>query len=285
MKLHPLRRIRKHIKSNKRRYLVLVLILLLFMWCVQKFGEWGASRLECTETEIAADNTPGIGPLKIALISDVHANSELFTQAVDMIQEAKPDLIVFCGDLVYAEQRFMRTKWAIDGFRKLKNTAPTFAVLGNHDYEKQEQVERVFQTAGIPLLRNQAVAWTAPNGKKILIVGLGDYNEGDEAPSSCLPAKGATETPVLLLSHDPESRHLLRDYEWDIMLSGHTHGGQLGNPFTGNHISFRSDMPSGLYTEEDGRKVFVTRGIGSIMNMRFFCRPEVSILHLRDTSK
>lgn len=281
MKLCPIRRICKHVKHNKRRYIILVLIMLFLMWCVQKFGEWGAEQLECTHTEICTENLQEIGALKIALLSDVHNNRELFEKAVTMVQAEKPDLIIFGGDLVYAERRFMRTRWAVDGFRKLQQTAPTFAILGNHDYEKQEQVERVFQTAGITLLRNKAVTWTAPNGKKLLIVGLGDHNEGDEAPSTCLPLKGATDTPVLLLSHDPESRHLLRDYEWDLMLSGHTHGGQLGNPFTGSYISFRSDMPAGLFKEEDGRHVFVTRGIGSILGMRFFCRPEVSIIQLR----
>lgn len=281
MKHRPIHRICKHIKHNKRRYIILVLCVLFLMWCVKKFGEWGAGQLECTHTEIDAAALREIGTLKIALISDVHSNRELFENAVAMIQAEKPDLILFAGDLVYAERRFMRTRWAVDGFRKLQNTAPTFAILGNHDYEKQEQVERVLQTAGITLLRNKAVEWTTPGGKKLLLVGLGDHNEGDEAPGTCLPPKGATETPVLLLSHDPESRHLLQDYEWDLMLSGHTHGGQLGNPFTGNYISFRSSMPGGLFKEDDGRHVFVTRGIGSIMDMRFFCRPEVSILLLR----
>ncbi len=282
MKHHPIRRICKHVKHNKRRYIILVLMMLFLAWCVKKFGEWGARQLECTHTEIRADNLQGIGALKIALISDVHSNKALFNEAVAIIQAEKPDLIIFAGDLVYADQRFMRTRWAVDGFRKLQNTAPTFAILGNHDYEKQEQVERVLQTAGITLLRNKARTWTAPNGKQLLLVGLGDHNEGDEAPGICLPPKGGTEMPVLLLSHDPESRHLLQDYEWDLMLSGHTHGGQLGNPFTGNYISFRSSIPAGLFKQDDGRHIFVTRGIGSIMAMRFFCRPEVSILQLRE---
>ena len=63
------------------------------------------------------------------------------------------------------------------------------------------------------------------------------------------------------------------------MLAGHTHGGQLGNPFTGSCISFRSDMPGGTY-EENGRRIFVTRGVGSIYDMRFFCPPEMNFVEV-----
>ena len=84
--------------------------------------------------------------------------------------------------------------------------------------------------------------------------------------------------PVLLISHDPESRWHLREYDWDLMLSGHNHGGQIGIPFTEKYISLRSSMPAGAYEFEDGKHVFVSRGVGSIWNMRFFCPPEINIL-------
>ena len=66
---------------------------------------------------------------------------------------------------------------------------------------------------------------------------------------------GQETHPVLLLSHDPESRWRLRRFDWDLMLSGHTHGGQAGNPFTGDFISFRSSTPAGLYEFEGNRRV------------------------------
>lgn len=245
-----------------------------------KFGEWGARQLQYNIIQLPADTLPGAGKLRIAFFADLHNNRNLFNEVVQHIEQAQPDLIIFGGDFIHILQRFMRTRWAVKGLKRLAAVAPCYAILGNQDYEKQEQVERVFATAGIPILRNQALDWTTPNGSTLRIIGLGDYNEGDENPEACMKAIGKEQHPVLLLSHDPESRWLLRQYDWDFMLSGHTHGGQLGNPFTGDYISFRSSMPAGSYTFEGNRRVFVTRGVGAICDMRFFCPPEVNLIEI-----
>ena len=264
-----------------RFWLTLVLILFVGYKVTQVFGYWGASRLECNQMQLPADSLPGAGPLRIAFLSDIHNNKEHFETCIEKISAAKPDLIIFGGDFVLISERFSRTRWAIEGLRKLRAIAPTFGVLGNQDYENLDSVQRIFATAGVPLLRNQAVDWVTPSGTTLRIIGLGDWNEGDEAPADCMLPAGQEKHPVLLISHDPESRWLLRRYDWDLMLSGHTHGGQLGNPFTGDFISFRSSMPAGLFPFENGRRVFVTRGVGSIYDMRFFCNPELNILEIR----
>ncbi|MDO5450437.1 MAG: phosphodiesterase YaeI [Akkermansia sp.] len=268
---------RHHIK----RLLWLAAALVFLYYCTKWFGQWGAGQLECNTLELPAESLPGAGPLRIAFVSDVHNNRALFKEAVDMVELAKPDLIIYGGDFIMVSERFMRTRKPIEELRRLGSIAPTFAILGNQDYEKLEQVERVFKTAGIPLLRNQALDWTAPSGQEIRIIGLGDYNEGDEAPAQCMKPQGQEDKPVLLLSHDPESRWLLRQYDWDLMLSGHTHGGQLGIPFTEHYISLRSSMPAGSYAFEDNRRVIVTRGVGSIWGMRFFCPPEINIIDIK----
>lgn len=242
------------------------------------FGEYSAQQLQFNTITLPPNTLPGAGAIRIAFFSDVHNNPDLFEQVVNLIVEAQPDLILFGGDLVTAEHRFSRTRWAVDGFRKLAATAPCYAIPGNHDYEKLEQVERVLSTAGVQLLRNDSLDWETPSGSTLRIVGLGDYNEGDEAPARCMKKKDEESAPVLLLSHDPESRWLLQQFDWDFMLSGHTHGGQIGNPFTGKAISFRSSMPAGLFSFGGNRRVFVTRGVGAIFNIRFFCTPEVNII-------
>ena len=275
---HLIRRFVDHVIRNKYRYVTLALTLWLGKCSVDYIGGWGAGQLECNTISMQADTLPGVGPLKIAFLSDIHNNPQQLQKALDYLQEQKPDLIIFGGDLVTAGERFKRTRWAVNAFRSLQAIAPTYAIFGNHDYEKQEQVERVLQTAGVTLLRNKAVDWTTPSGKKLRIVGLGDWNEGDDAPHLCLEEAGRTDIPVLLISHDPESRWHLREYDWDLMLSGHNHGGQLGIPFTEHYISLRSSMPAGAYDFEDGKHVFVSRGVGSIWNMRFFCPPEINIL-------
>lgn len=272
---HPLKWFRR--QSKRVRYALLLLLILCGVG-IKSYGEHSAKQLQCSRITLPPGTLPGAGALKIAFFSDVHSNPALFNQVVHHISNAKPDVIIFGGDLVTATERFRRSRWAVEGFRKLAATAPCYAILGNHDYEKQEQIERVLSTAGVSLLRNSAVDRETPSGSRLRIIGLGDFNEGDEAPQRCMKPRGEEPLPVLLLSHDPESRWLLRSYDWDFMLSGHTHGGQVGNPFTGKSISFRSSMPAGLFEFEKGRRVFVTRGVGAIFDMRYFCPPEVCII-------
>ena len=277
---HLIRRGTDHVIRNKYRYVTLALAALLCKCGAEVIGGWEAAHPECNTITLPAEALPGSGPLRIALISDLHNNPKLLALVVEELRRQKPNLIVFCGDLVTANERFRRTRWVVNGFRELTAIAPTYAILGNHDYEKQEQVERVLSSAGVTLLHNQAVDFETPHQGKIRIVGLGDWNEGDEAPQLCMKPAGEEPTAVLLLSHDPESRWLLRQYDWDLMLSGHTHGGQLGIPFTDRYVSFRSSMPAGLYTFEGERRVYVSRGVGSIWNMRFFCPPEINIIEI-----
>lgn len=257
------------------RYCFFLAQLLL---AVAYFGYWGADRFEVKHAELPADTLKGAGPLKIAFFSDLHSRKDHFETVVEEVEKAKPDLILFGGDFVWALGRFGHTRWAVEGLKKLCAVAPVYAMLGNQDYEMLPEVERIFSTAGVTLLRNQATDWTAPNGTVIRLVGLGDWTEGDENPAACLSEGDSEEKPVLLLSHDPESRHLLGDYDWDLMLSGHTHGGQLGIPFTDKYLCFRSDMPCGLYPYDRNRRIYVSKGIGGSMGMRFFCTPELVIL-------
>ncbi len=270
-----------HLWRHLRRYLLLALALFLFWKALQFAGGWEAGKLESNYLQFPAEALPGAGSMRIAFLADIHDNPALLKQSVELVREAQPDLIILGGDYVTAGTRFKRTRRFILALRELAAIAPTYAILGNHDYEKLEQVERVLHTAGIPLLRNEARDWQTPSGATLRLIALGDWNEGDEAPERCMRPVGQEEHPVLLLSHDPESRWLLRSYDWDLMLSGHTHGGQLGLPFTHRYLSLRSSMPAGLFDFEGGRRVFVTRGVGAIMGMRFFCRPEVNIIDIQ----
>ncbi len=280
------RRFQRHLRRQLHRYAVLALIALLGYSGLKWAGEWEASRLEFNRVELPASALPGAGGLRIAFLSDVHLNAGLMEECVKQIEAEKPDLIIFGGDLSMAHTRFMRSRWAVLAFRRLVAVAPTFAVLGNHDYEKQDEVMRVYETAGVRLLRNERAFFLTPAGKTIIIAGLGDWNEGDEAPERCLAPQGSEEPcGVLLISHDPESRHLLGGYRWDLMLAGHTHAGQLGNPFTGKPISFRSDMPAGLFDWEAGRRILVTPGVGAILGMRFFCRPGMEFIDIEANSE
>lgn len=261
-------------------FLVLGLLFILGIANILRHGFRHAERAECNISTLPASVLPGAGPLRIAVIGDAHLMNVPMSWALHYLRKEKPDIIFFVGDLVTGDTRFSRSRTYIHFFETLKTIAPVYAILGNHDYEKLASLERVYAEAGVPLLRNRAIEWTSPAGKTIRIIGLGDWNEGNEKPALCMKLKGKEKLPVILLSHDANSRWLLRRYDWNLMLSGHTHGGQLGNPFTGQYIYPRDSMVAGLYDFEKEHHIFITRGLGALFKLRFFCPPEVNILNI-----
>jgi predicted MPP superfamily phosphohydrolase len=120
-------------------------------------------------------------------------------------------------------------------------------------------------------------------GERVPAVGLGDLWSKDVHPESAFPERRDPEgVPALVLAHNPDTRGLIRDYSWDVMLSGHTHGGQIVIPVVDYAPFVLVDdrrFLEGLLPWE-GRLVHVTRGVGNILGIRLNCRPEVSILTL-----
>ncbi len=263
----------------RKSFWILVLLGVASTYAIKLYGQHGASTVICQQITLPAEALPVKVPLRIALIADIHDNRNGLLQALEHIKQSQPDLIIFAGDLYMSGTRLTRTRELITTLKEISALAPSYAILGNQDMECINEISRILEKSGFQILRNQRVDWTSASGASFSIVGLGDCNEGDESPQLCMLPRGEEKGSVLLLSHDPESRHLVEGYDWDLMLSGHTHGGQLANPATGENICMRSDMPAGLYPW-DNRYIFVSQGLGSILGMRFFCPPEVNIIDI-----
>lgn len=248
------------------------------------YMHWEANHLELNENPAPAGCVPGLSGLRILVLSDVHTNLPLLEKAADMAQQVNPDLIVFLGDL-YTD--FMRATHAgdyIKQMKKLSSIAPAYACLGNHDMALRENVERILKEGGFTLLRNSAAFVTIPRlgNAEFKLVGLGDVREGDFLPERCMSPRTFAEDsamPTIILSHNPQGRKLLNGYRWDLMLSGHTHGGQIRLPFSSAPLLMTEGetMFSGFYPYED-KQVFVTRGIGYMGPGRFNCPPEINLI-------
>ena len=247
--------------------------------------------LELTNTTI-----PGArglrNPIRILHLSDLHASflvpMPLIEQAIAMGLEQRPDIICVTGDFISYRGDFDPEHY-IHLLSRLSRAAPTYAVLGNHDggawaaprlgYPEHRIVEEMLARSGIRLLHNRPETIRIGNSD-LAVVGVGDLwnNEIDTraAFSGVHP-----RTPTLLLSHNPDSKEVLANVPWDVMLCGHTHGGQVLIPFMGPQYAPVADrrFTAGLRGWR-GRQIFVTRGVGSIGAVRFRCRPEVSILTL-----
>ncbi len=236
---------------------------------------------------------------KIAQLSDLHSSplvdKEHLEHAVDLALAEKPDLVVLTGDFIghtlrthpdeihEFDAQYLDNLVAALG--RAKAPFGTYAVLGNHDFwsgpEVTQRICHEFETrAGIPVLRNQNIV--LKRGEATLhLVGIDDYWHTWDLKKAL--RRVPSTSLKILLSHNPDiNRHLMPAHRIDLVLSGHTHGGQitfpvLGAPFA-THMNKR--YLKGLVRDGD-RQTYITRGVGHlVVPIRFNCPPEVTLITL-----
>jgi predicted MPP superfamily phosphohydrolase len=252
--------------------------------------------LEVTRTRIPLPSrAAGPRPLRVLHLSDLHAHRAwvpltAIAQAVAAGVALRPDAICLTGDFVTA--RYDDFPDYIRVLQPLTRAAPTFACLGNHDgggwsrdsargYAQTTAVQEFLAAAGVRLLHNTA-AEISVAGRRVQFIGVGDWWARETKPERAFAeAAPRGEAVRLLLNHNPDAKIVLRAHDWDVMLSGHTHGGQIGLPWVAARIAPVQDKRfiAGLYMWE-GRHIFITRGVGNLHGVRLFCRPEVSLLEI-----
>jgi hypothetical protein len=236
-----------------------------------------------------ATNVPG-PPVKLLHLSDFHAS---WCVSLDYIREAiecglrlKPDIICVTGDFItttYSDfERYQRV------LSLLPAAAPTFACLGNHDgggwsrfhhgYRDTAHVRELVRRSGLELLHNQATVIEV-QGRKIALTGLGDCYAMEADPRWAFKWLAPAGALRVVLSHNPDTKMMLEPFPWDVMLSGHTHGGQIWLPLIGAPFAPVEDKRyiAGLYRWSN-RWLHITKGVGNVHGLRFNCRPEVSLL-------
>ena len=257
-----------------------------------KFIEPHWIRIRSVPIEIGASSHPAI-KLKIAHLSDLHYSNavglEYLESAFKETVKQKPDIICLTGD--YISDRLINRDDYAKALRILSDGAPTFACPGNHDggvwagerrgYPDVKVVEGLMIEAGVVFLENEVVEIKV-NGISVAVGGVGDLWAGRlDSESIKHKINGSQSDIKVLLSHNPDSKTELRDIKRDILLCGHTHGGQLSLPVIGTPFAPIRDMKyvNGLQ-EYDGGKIYVTPGIGNLHGIRFNCRPEISVLDI-----
>jgi predicted MPP superfamily phosphohydrolase len=248
--------------------------------------------------KIAHHTVPlGLGgePLRLLQLSDMHADP----MPLDYLRKTfraglalKPDVICVTGDFI--TKQYDRWDEYAHVLAELPAVAPTFAILGNHDggkwahrpgyhegYADTGLVRSMLDAARIPLLHNRHERLEL-RGRALDLVGVGDWWADEMDPASAFSGwKRERGVPAILLSHNPDTKDRLLPFSWDVMLSGHTHGGQLSLPFVGEPFAPIRDrrFVRGLHRWEN-RWLHITAGIGALHTARFNCRPEVSLLSL-----
>jgi predicted MPP superfamily phosphohydrolase len=225
--------------------------------------------------------------MKIVQISDLHFeefNESFFTEyVIDVVNRLKPDMVLYTGDFVsYGPFPLDYGRSRIEPCAQIlqRTECPLrFASLGNHDYVVGwERVKDGLESHGIPTLVNRAIPLER-GGKRLWIVGLGSANARASHPEQAIPKSVLrNREPMVLMSHEPDVLPQIASYGVDLMLSGHTHGGQVRFPFVPPLFL----PPLGrIYVEGLFRlgntQLYVNRGIGAVgIPVRLNCRPEIT---------
>lgn len=246
---------------------------------------------------------------RVVQLSDFHydglrLSEEILEQAIIASNEAEPDLVFLTGDYVTDDPAPIR-KLALR-LKHLQSRAGIYAVLGNHDIRypnSKAEVTAALTSIGIRVLWNEIVY---PLGQGLLLVGLADYwSRGFNIKP--VMSRLDSKTPRIVLSHNPDTAKLLKQWRVDLQLSGHTHGGQIMIPGIGPAITLykmlRRKTPKSVrrwvpFMQKEYAKVvrhwewaqgfhqvgknqlYVNRGLGTYFPGRLFCPPEVTIITL-----
>jgi uncharacterized protein len=230
---------------------------------------------------------------RIVQVSDIHFKE--FTEAffvklvVHEVNGLKPDLVALTGDFVSYGPIDKRR--SIPWFREVadllaKIQCPQrYAVLGNHDCIVDEAAALDALTShGIPVLNNAAIPLER-DGKRIWLAGIADALEGKPRPDfeKAIPKTARLDDErVILLAHEPDILPTAAKHNVDLMLSGHTHGGQVRLPFLPPiHLPPLGRRYIEGYFQLGRTQLYVNRGIGTVdMPFRFNCPPEITVLTL-----
>ena len=257
-------------------------------------GEIARHEIDIVQRTIVIPGLPqAFHGFRIVQISDIHLKE--FTEAsflklvLHEVNALKPDLVALTGDYVsYGPIELRRSiPWAYEcGELLTRIQCPQrYAVLGNHDCIVSEAIGLdSLRTHGIPVLNNEAVPLERDGGR-IWLAGTADALNGTPGPDfdKAIPKTAQRDNErVILLAHEPDILPHAAKYNVDLMLSGHTHGGQVRIPFMPpmNLPPMGRKYVEGLF-QVARTQLYVNRGIGTVgLPFRFNCPPEITVFTL-----
>ena len=264
-------------------YFLIVLLLVGGFWSV--LVEPYLIKVEKVEIEI--DSLPfSFDKIKIVQISDLHLKKigKRERKLLKKIEEISPDFIFITGDFIDWRSRNLNS---LEGFwRELSfdREGKVFGIYGNHDHRNPEFkiLKEILKRNKVRILDNESISLRR-NNEFIYLLGVDDPHLGYdniEKTTKDLEKKRVS----ILLAHSPEIFRKVKDKRINLVLTGHTHGGQIDIPFISNLIlplKYDKKYKRGLFKEE-GKFLYVNRGIGTtVMPVRFNALPEITLFILK----
>lgn len=264
-------------------------------------AENGSSFAEITKEDIIIPNlSPQFDGMTVTLASDFHSSDSMslndLKRIVKQMNDLGSDMILLPGDFVTSKPAEFPP--IMEAFSELKATQGIFASTGNHDYDADvDIVSSGLEEIGIKILRNDNHV-VSKNGEKLYLLGIDDhasgtvdeYLEGKHAPEIEAMFKGVPNgVASIFLCHKPYKFEEYAQTDIGLMVSGHTHGGQIVLARFGRSVvslcSLASNFVDGLYEQITGKhraQMYVSRGLGVVdIPFRLNCPPEITQITLR----
>lgn len=227
--------------------------------------------------------------LKIIQISDIHYGSTIFIKdikkLIKLINERRPDLVVFTGDLVDKNYKLKSKEQEnlITELKKINTTIGKYAVMGEED---STQFNTIMKQSNFTVLNNTYDLIYKDNNNPILLIGINNSKNNIDINNAYNYFEQPTHNSniyTITLLHKPDSvDEILQKYQTDLFLAGHSHNGQVKIPYFGN--IFKKEGAK-KYNDEfyqiNDAKLYISSGIGTNENgFRLFCRPSINFFRL-----
>jgi uncharacterized protein len=241
--------------------------------------------LEVTRHEVFIDNLPqSFDGYRIAFLTDTHVAAfvrrAFYKEIVAQTMRFDPDLILFGGDFVHWERHIPLMADVL--MSELRARDGVYAVLGNHDYwANADGVVAALTARGVRFIMNRSVA-IRRGDDLISLAGVDEIYRGRPDVNAAF-GRVDPNVPCIGLSHHPDVIDMVEDRKIDLLLCGHTHGGQIRFPFFGSVVvpsKHEARYASGFH-RVGSVLMYVSRGLGAIPPLRILCKPELATFVLR----
>lgn len=267
-------------KSNILIYFILLIaLLLLYSKYIEPYN------LIVKEYKIENKEIPqSFDGIKIVHFSDIHigstVNNKYLNKVVNLINKQKPDIVIFTGDMI--DKRKNLTDTEIEDIKntlsKIKSNLGNYAITGNHDIKHLNDFKKIMDT-NFTILDNEEKLIYYKENIPISLVGLSDSSE---TKINYEVLEKENNYYKIIICHEPDEYKKISNYNFNIMLSGHSHGGQVRLPFIGKiYTPIGAKTYYDEYYKLNNKEIFISNGIGtSTIDIRFNSTPSINLYRL-----